>query len=43
MTYSFTISGKGLKSAHSISRCLRVRGQLHGMHSGGGSPFSENL
>ena len=31
-----------LKSAHSTSRCLMVSGQLHGMHSGGGSPFSKN-
>ena len=34
-----------LKSAHAfyISRCLIVRGRLHGMHSGGGSPFSKLL
>ena len=26
-----------------ISRCLMVRGQLHGMYSGGGSPISRCL
>ena len=32
-----------ISSAHFMSRCLMVREQLHGKHSGGGSPLSKLL
>ena len=32
-----------LKSAHSSSRCLMIKVELHGMHSGRGPPLSKKV